>query len=386
VTVDQPRLALTEPLRWRRDPAAASLHGAFRLAAKQVNLHGGGKLPTTELTVDIRGRNPQDFQWRGQLQADPVGPIQLTGRWDGQRLRGNGWWSPQPLRVFQTLLPPAWELAIRSGQFYAQTAFSAARGQGFRAGGHWVVKNGGAWLEDGEVSGVNFVLPYRFENHRWQLGISRPAALRINRLDSVFPVQNIDVQVYGNYPYGERHPLTLAQLDLDVLDGHLSLSPLRLPAHDTAVLRLQGIDIGELMTGLRAKKLSMSGRVSGVLPLDFNHPSMLVRDGKFTNDTPLTVRLDPQLADKLAQNSVANAAAVAWLRYMEIGRSWVTLDLSQRGELSLVSRITGHSVMDDQSRRDIVLNYRQQENIFQLWHSLRFGDNLKASLEQQAAE
>ncbi|WOA51302.1 YdbH family protein [Dickeya solani] len=386
VTVDQPRLTLTEPLRWRRDPAATSLQGALRLAAKQVNLQGAGMLPATELTVAIRGRNPQDFQWRGQLQADPVGPIQLSGRWDGKRLRGNGWWSPQPLRVFQTLLPPAWKLAIRTGQFYAQAAFSAARGQGFRAGGHWVVKNGGAWLEDGEVSGVNFVLPYRFENHRWQLGISQPVTLRINRLDSLFPIRNIDVQVYGAYPYSERHPLTLAQLDLDVLDGHLSLSPLRLPAHDAAVLRLQGIDLGELMAGLKAKKLAMSGRVSGVLPLNFSHSSMLVQDGKLTNDTPLTVQLDPQLADQLAQNSVANAAAVAWLRYMEIGRSWVTLDLSQRGELSLVSRITGHSVMDDQSRRDIVLNYRQQENIFQLWHSLRFGDNLKASLEQQVAE
>ncbi|WJM84414.1 YdbH family protein [Dickeya chrysanthemi] len=386
VTVEQPRLTLTEPLRWHRDPTAGTLFGALTLAAKQVNFRGAGELPATALTLDIRGRNPQDFQWRGRLQADAIGPVQLNGRWDGQRLRGSGWWAPQPLRVFQTLLPPNWKLAIRSGQFYAQAAFSAARGQGFHAGGHWVVKNGNAWLEDGDVSGVNFVLPYRFENHRWQLGISRPVALRINRLDSLFPMQNIDIQMYGAYPYSERRPLTLAQLELDVLDGHVSLSPLRLPAHDAAILRLQGIDIGELVNGLKAKKLSMSGRISGVVPLNFSHPSMLVQDGKFTNDTPLTVRLDPQLADQLARNSVANAAVVAWLRYMEIGRSWVTMDISQRGELSLVSRVTGQSVMDDQSRRDIVLNYRQQENVFQLWHSLRFGDNLKASLEQQAAE
>ncbi|AJC66634.1 YdbH family protein [Dickeya zeae] len=386
VTVEQPRLTLTEPLRWRRDPTTGTLRGALKLAAKQVNFHGAGTLPATELALDIHGRNLQDFQWNGLLQAQAVGPIRLNGRWDGQRLRGNGWWAPQPLRVFQTLLPPRWQLAIRTGQFYAQAAFSAARGQGFRAGGHWVVKNASAWLEDGEVSGVNFVLPYRFENHRWQLGISRPVALRINRLDSLFPMQNIDIQLYGHYPYSERHPFTLAQLDLDVLEGHLSLSPLRLPAHDSAILRLQGIDIGELVSGLKVKKLSMSGRVSGVLPLNFSHPSMLVKDGKFTNDTPLTIALDSQLADQLARNSVANATAVAWLRYLEVGRSWVTVDISQNGELSLASRITGQSVMDDLSRRDIVLNYRQQENIFQLWRSLRFGDNLKAALEQQVAE
>ncbi|QDX29841.1 YdbH family protein [Dickeya poaceiphila] len=386
VEMKQPRLTLTEPLRWRRSVTATSLNGALRLAAKQVNFHGAGKLPATALTLDIHGRNPQDFQWHGLVQAGAVGPIRLNGRWDGQRLRGSGWWPLQPLRVFQTLLPPGGALTIRTGQFYAQTAFSAARGQGFRAGGHWVVKNGGAWLEDGEVSGVDFVLPYRFENHRWQVGISRPVALHINRLDSLFPMQNIDIQWYGAYPYSERHPLTLAQLDLDVLDGHLSLSPLRLPAHETAILQLQGIDLNALMVGLKAKKLSMSGRVSGVLPLNFSHPAMLVQNGKFTNDTPLIVQLEPQLADQLARSRVADAAVVAWLRYIEIGRSWATIDLSQRGDLSLVSHITGYSVMDDLSRQNIVLNYRQQENIFQLWHSLRFGDKLKASLEQQVAE
>ncbi|WP_162873519.1 intermembrane phospholipid transport protein YdbH family protein, partial [Klebsiella pneumoniae] len=80
------------------------------------------------------------------------------------------WWPKQSLKVFQPLLAPDLNLTLRDGEFYAQSAFSAAREQGFEAGGHWVVKNGGMWLKDGEVSGLDFILSYRFKQHQWQLG------------------------------------------------------------------------------------------------------------------------------------------------------------------------------------------------------------------------
>lgn len=97
----------------------------------------------------------------------------------------------QPLKVFQPLLSPLLKMNIRTGQFYAQAAFSAARKEGFSAGGHWVVKNGGLWLQDGEVSGVNFVLPYRLKDQRWQLGVRQPVTLRIDVLDNLFRMSNI---------------------------------------------------------------------------------------------------------------------------------------------------------------------------------------------------
>lgn len=41
-------------------------------------------------------------------------------------------------------------------------AFSAAPDQGFRAGGHGVLKGGSARMPDNKVNGVDFVLPFRF--------------------------------------------------------------------------------------------------------------------------------------------------------------------------------------------------------------------------------
>ncbi|MBJ7883203.1 intermembrane phospholipid transport protein YdbH family protein, partial [Gelidibacter salicanalis] len=37
----------------------------------------------------------------------------------------------------------------------------------------------------------------------------------------------------------------------------------------------------------------------------------------------------------------------------------------------------------DKEKREIVLNYSHEENIYQLWRSLRFGDNLQEWLQQQ---
>ncbi|AUH00561.1 YdbH family protein [Prodigiosinella confusarubida] len=385
ITVVKPRLTLAQPLRWQRDKTAKSLQMALRLVAEQVDFGGASSLPPATLMLNIKGREPDDFQWEGRLQTNDIGPVTLSGRWDGKRLRGSGWWPAQPLRVFQPLLPADWKITLRSGKFYAQTAFSAARGQGFSAGGHWVVKNAAAWISDGDVSGVNFILPYRFHDRRWQLGVKQPVTLRMGTLNNLFHIQNILMTLSGYYPYSDRYPLTLSQVDMDVLGGHISLSPLRIPQHDAAILRAEHIETSELFTVLKVKKVAMSGRVSGILPLDFTYPTTVVQHGFFTNDGALTLRLDQQLADELAKKSLTDAMAVEWLRYLEIDRFSASIDVDKQGWLLLKSHIRGKSSLRN-ARREVILNYHHQENIFQLWRSLRFGDNLQDALGQQLTE
>ncbi|MEF9675037.1 YdbH family protein [Pectobacterium aroidearum] len=385
VTVHQPRLTITEPIRWQRARSGEHFQGALQLASERTHFSNGGYLPPSLLTLAMQGRSPDDFQLQGQLQAEDIGPVRLRGRWDGERLRGGAWWPTQPLKVFQPLLSPQLKMNIRAGQFYAQAAFSAARKEGFSAGGHWVVKNGGLWLQDGEVSGVNFVLPYRLKDQRWQLGVRQPVTLRIDVLDNLFRMSNIRVDLQGFYPYSERRPLIMSQADMDVLDGHIGLSTLRWPQREPALFTVKSVDLSELLTVLKQKQFALSGRVSGTLPLNFNHPTMLIEGGRITNDGFLTLRLDNQLADELASKNLAGGAAIGWLRYLEIGRSYATLDLSNQGELTLASQVQGKNPQLS-ANRQVILNYRHQENIFQLWRSLRFGDNLRDTLEQQANE
>ena len=99
----------------------------------------------------------------------------------------------------------------------------------------------------------------------------------------------------------------------------------------------------------------------------------------------LTLRLDKDMADAIGSNNLATGAAIDWLRYMEINRSHARVDLDNLGELTLSARIDGINPQKN-AKREVILNYRHQENVFQLWRSLRFGDNLQEWLEQALSQ
>lgn len=381
--VDKPRLTLTAPVRWQRDVAQPAFNGGFALRSGQTRFSYGGWLPPSELRFDAKGRDPGHFLWRGQLTAEDIGPLRVHGRWDGERLRGEAWWPAQSLSVFQPLLSSDLKMRIQSGELRAQMAFSAASGQGFEAGGFWAVKQGSVWMPDSEINGIDFTLPFRLKDHQWQLGRRGPVSLRIAEVKNQFALQNITADLQGHYPWQERQPLTLSNVNLDLLGGHVSMPALRLPQHQPARISLRDIDLSRLVTALKPKQFAMSGKVNGELPLWVNNPHWLIEKGWIANSGPLTFRMDKDMADAIVSNNVAAGAAMDWLRYMEIARSWATLDLDNFGNLILQSEVKGTSQFSNR-RQSVNLNYRHQENLFQLWRSLRFGDNLQSWVEQNA--
>ncbi|VTP62549.1 Dicarboxylate transport [Serratia rubidaea] len=217
------------------------------------------------------------------------------------------------------------------------------------------------------------------------LGAKQPVTLRIKSLSNLFEMQNITADLQGYYPYSERQPLTLSNVGVDMLNGHIGLSALRLPQHDAAVLKLDRVDLSALFTALKPKQFAMSGRVNGELPLYLNNSQWLVRDGWIANAGLLTLRLDKDMADAIAGNNMATGAAIDWLRYMEIHRSQARVDLDNLGVLTLTAKIDGVNPQKS-AKREVILNYSHQENVFQLWRSLRFGDNLQEWLEQALAQ
>ncbi|WP_119711052.1 intermembrane phospholipid transport protein YdbH family protein [Arsenophonus endosymbiont of Aleurodicus floccissimus] len=167
-------------------------------------------LPATAITAKVTGRNPADFQLSVALSAQQIGPIPFFIRWDGIRLRGNARWQNQSVLAFQSLIPADLAITLREGNFYAQTAFSVAQGQGVMiAGGHWSVTNTGLWLKDGSVDGIDFILPWHLQNSRWQLGTKSPIQIRIKQVKSLFDMRNITADLYGYYPANAQFPLVL---------------------------------------------------------------------------------------------------------------------------------------------------------------------------------
>lgn len=109
----------------------------------------------------------------------------------------------------------------------------------------------------------------------------------------------------------------------------------------------------------------------------------IVKDGWLANSGPMTLRLDKDTADAVVKDNMTAGSAINWLRYMEISRSSTNINLDNLGLLTMQANITGTSRVDGKSGT-VNLNYHHEENIFTLWRSLRFGDNLQAWLEQNA--
>ncbi|RPD97835.1 YdbH family protein [Candidatus Pantoea deserta] len=381
--VAKPRLTLSAPVNWQRDAHQAAFTGGFRIDAGETQFDFGGRLPASSLRFEAKGQDPSHFIWRGQLQAQAIGPLRVHGRWDGQRLRGEAWWPTQSLTVFQPLLKPDLKMKIRAGELRAQVAFSAAAREGFSAGGHWAVTKGSLWMPDNQINDLDFSLPFRLKEQQWQLGVRGPVSLRIGEITNQFAMQNIRADLQGYYPWHEAQPLTLQNVSLDLLGGEVSLPALRLPQHEAAKLRLRDISLSKLVTALKPKQFAMSGKVNGELPLWVNNARWLVQNGWIANSGPLTFRMDKDMADAIAAGNVAAGAAISWLRYMEISRSWATLDLDNLGNLTMQAQVQGASRFSNR-QQTVNLNYHHQQNLFQLWRSLRFGDNLQSWVEQNA--
>lgn len=381
--VSQPRLVLDNPVRWRRSADNPAFSGALSLKAGQTTFSGGSVLPPSVLTFSVDGSEPTLFQFKGDLHAGKIGPVQVNGRWDGERLRGQAWWPKQALNVFQPLIPPAWKMTLREGQLYAQVAFSAAAGQGFEAGGHGVLKAGSAWMPDNQINGVDFVMPFRFSDGTWSLGTRGPVTLRIGEVKNLVSARNITADLQGGYPWSDDNPLLLTNVKVDALGGKITLQQLRMPQHDPALLRVDNLSSSELISAINPKQFALSGPVSGALPFWLDNDRWIIKDGWLTNPGPMTLRIDKDTADAIVKDNMVAGAAINWLRYMEISRSWTKINLDNLGELTMQASISGTSRVEEKSSK-VQLNYTHQENLFTLWRSLRFGDNLQTWFEQHA--
>lgn len=381
-TVLKPRLTLSKPFVWQRKEKAPTMQAQLKLDTQKIAFSYGGRIVHALLTLNGQGTSFDNLLFNGDLQAKDIGPIRVNARWDGDRLRGNTWWSKQTVTVFQPLLTEESKIKLREGIFHAQTAFSAARNQGFEAGGHLVVKDAAMWLKEGELSGLDFILPYRYSNQRWQFGIKQPVSLRIKRLTNLFVLENISADLQGYYPYDDYHPLTFSNVGFDVLRGNVRFDEMTLPQPAVTVLKMKAIDLSELFTVLNPKQIAMSGKVDGELPLYLKDPHWLVHNGWVNNAGMLTLRLDKNMVDAMSADNIVTGTIIDLLRYLEISRTRADINLSNLGILTMKAQIKGiNSAQKNQPQ--IVLNYRHEENIFQLWRSLRFAANLQEWLEKQ---
>ncbi len=270
---------------------------------------------------------------------------------------------------------------LREGSLYAQVAFSAAAGQGFEAGGHGVLKGGsaGCRITRSTASISSCRSASATVTGSWASAARSPCALAKS---STVTARNLTADLQGTAV--ERGQSAAAQRrQRRSVRRETDVAAAAYAAARPALIRLQHISSSELTSAVKVKQFAMSGAVSGALPLWLENNQWIIHDGWLRNDGPMTLRLDKDTADALVADNVSAGAAINWLRYMEISRSWTQINLDNLGVLTLKASINGTSRVEGKSST-VHLNYAHEENIFDLWRSLRFGDNLQAWLEQNA--
>ncbi|HGN0867996.1 dicarboxylate transport [Providencia alcalifaciens] len=381
LSMSAPRLKLTSPLVWQRDPAKADFYGALQLTSNRMLFGAGSYLPKITANAELKGTSPASFQLKGDLSTRQVGPIVIFGRWDGERLRGEARWPEQSVKAFQTLIPKDLNIELREGKLFSQAAFSMTPENGFIAGGHWRVQNTSLWMKDGELNGLDFVLPWKLHNSTWTLGEKSPVELRIKHVSNLFEFTDIKADLSGTYPPTETHPIQLSNVGFKMLGGEINLDLLRWPQNKPATISVHQVELSELFTKLKVSQFAVSGRVNGELPFYLNNPDWIIKGGWMENSGPLTLRLDTNFVESIAKDNISAGSAIGWLQYLEIQRSRTDVNVTNLGLLTMSTILEGYNTKEAK-KREVHLNYHHEENIFQLWRSLRFGTGLEEWLEK----
>lgn len=381
LSMSAPRLKLTSPLVWQRDPAKADFYGALQLTSNRMLFGADSYLPKITANAELKGTSPASFQLKGDLSTRQVGPIVIFGRWDGERLRGEARWPEQSVKAFQTLIPKDLNIELREGKLFSQAAFSMTPENGFIAGGHWRVQNTSLWMKDGELNGLDFVLPWKLHNSTWTLGEKSPVELRIKHVSNLFEFTDIKADLSGTYPPTETHPIQLSNVGFKMLGGEINLDLLRWPQNKPATISVHQVELSELFTKLKVSQFAVSGRVNGELPFYLNNPDWIIKGGWMENSGPLTLRLDTNFVESIAKDNISAGSAIGWLQYLEIQRSRTDVNVTNLGLLTMSTILEGYNTKEAK-KREVHLNYHHEENIFQLWRSLRFGTGLEEWLEK----
>lgn len=380
--INRPTLRLIDPISWLTDKSAPRFSGQLRLNSDKSHFGRDSELAPAQADITINGRSPQQFSWKAKLTAGPVGPVIIKGRRDADHWLGRAWWPLQSLTVFQSLLSPQRQQIIRSGSLKAQLAFSVTGKQGFTGGGHFVVSNGVIWTPASLISGINFSLPFNYQHDVWLFGKKAPVQLRIASISNKITLNHITADLQGYYPYDDHQPLFLNNTGIHLFGGTAHLAQLRLPQHQPAMLKFDHIDLSKLIQLLNPDSVTLSGHIAAQLPLWLTGQGGFYTDtGWLKNQGPLTMRIDKAALQQLTQHNLLAGMGIDWLNYMQISTLSANVQVNPQGEMALIATVDGNS-QGDKKRQRIRLNYRQQQNIVQLWRSLNFATNLRSWLQQ----
>lgn len=373
-------LNLLEPITFAYEKW--QLTGGVKLSAPKTQFSYGGELeqPTAQLNVNGELEN---LNFKGEITSGKLGPIRLFARRklseNDSSIIGRLYWGEQPANVFQSLFPFRSNWIITQGKIRGETAFSANRKTGFIAGGHFSIKQGAISFPNGELKGIEFSLPYRFQNNEIDIGVKQALDVQIAEINVGLPITNAKLKVQGHYPYTRDHPLFLRQLSFDLLGGSLNIERFSLPQRQIAYLKLRDIQFEQLLALVQYHHLSLKGKMQAYLPFWLSGQPCYICGGSFTQAGSSSLKFTSELLNAMKKSGYTEQLLTYLVNDSQIKELNGQIQLSSSGQIQLQSALK--LALSEHQNAKINLNYNHQENLFDLWRLINYGSQFEQNIE-----
>jgi hypothetical protein len=211
------------------------------------------------------------------------------------------------------------------------------------------------------------------------------SSVNIRHIDSGITASNISTGIKLNTAgTGPLPRLAITGLQGEIFNGIFTADDFVYDANSkTNQLRINAaeIDLGEIVKTQQLEDISVTGRVSGFIPVEINENGVRIEDGAFFNDNHHgTIRYNPATAtNQLKQNPLTGIALDA-LRDFRYSYLAAGVNYTEAGKLTIHLQLKGTSPELD-TKRPVHLNINTEQNLLSLLKSLRYAQGLSENID-----
>jgi hypothetical protein len=216
-------------------------------------------------------------------------------------------------------------------------------------------------------------------NSATQLALE-PARFEVALVDIGFPVEDISGTAT---PDIDAVAVDVSSLSMAVLGGTVTADPFRYSldaARNELLLRASNVQL-PLMAGLAdLEAVTISGSVSGEIPVTIQGNNVIIDDGYLENDPPGgVIQYRGGAADGIVDDTSQLGIVTRTLRNFEFESLTSAVSYSQDGDLVLKMRLKGINP-DVDPTQPVILNLNVENNVPQMLRSLQARHNAYAKL------
>lgn len=214
----------------------------------------------------------------------------------------------------------------------------------------------------------------------------KPARFEFELVDIGLPVENISGTAA---PHIDDPALEVSELSMEVLGGTVTAEPFRFDFDSDSnelMLKASGIQL-PLMAGLAdLEAVTISGSVSGDIPVTIRGNKVIIDGGRLENDPPGgVIRYRGGAAEGIVQEGSQLGVVTRTLQNFEFESLTSAVNYTEGGDLVLQMRLKGINP-DVDPLQPVILNLKVENNIPQMLRSLQATRSIEDVLEKRLSK